>query len=558
MLFKKIKLILIIFIFYQNPLYSKSTSSDNLDHKNVSKYFSGVIAFGNDNNSEALEFFDSSKILINKHNPYFKKYIYSLVLDNKVSKAINILKVNKDKKNSNFFEAYLLMTLDNLIRNDFEKAFTYLIKTAEFAQQDKLNLAILETLKQYIYVFKENKILDNKKNLGHLSIISETFQRCYLGDDKTDTFFSRLFDDPRSDYTRYIYFYLGYLIENNRLSEAKSITDNIEYINTTLLLSQGKSWVENGKIKKFLNVFSCKNPNDIVSEFLFLISNLYSSQDDFKRSNFYLNLSYFLNPKFVFNLSLVAENQFSSKEYDKAKKTLANFKKQDEFYYWYRVKKEAQIIAKKENQEKSLNFVLNEFNKIKKYNNKFIFDIASFYKNSKKYNEAIEYYSKIIDTLDDNSEIKSDLLYRRGGSYERIKKYKEADKDLLYSLKLNPNDAYVLNYLAYSWLERNYKINEAIIMLETAYELESEDPYIIDSIGWAYYLTGDYLRAEEFLKRAVEMMPDDPIVNDHYGDILWKLNRKIQARYFWRNVAKMNDVENEMLEKVNIKMVKGL
>ena len=558
MLFKKIKLILIIFIFYQNPLYSKSTSSDNLDPKNVSKYFSGVIAFGNDNNSEALEFFDSSKILINKHNPYFKKYIYSLVLDNKVSKAINILKVNKDKKNSNFFEAYLLMTLDNLIRNDFEKAFTYLIKTAEFAQQDKLNLAILETLKQYIYVFKENKILDNKKNLGHLSIISETFQRCYLGDDKTDSFFSRLFNDPRNDYTRYIYFYLGYLIENNRLSEAKSITDNIEYINTTLLLSQGKSWVENGKIKKFLNVFSCKNPNDIVSEFLFLISNLYSSQDDFKRSNFYLNLSYFLNPKFVFNLSLVAENQFSSKEYDKAKKTLANFKKQDEFYYWYRVKKEAQIIAKKENQEKSLNFVLNEFNKIKKYNNKFIFDIASFYKNSKKYNEAIEYYSKIIDTLDDNSEIKSDLLYRRGGSYERIKKYKEADKDLLYSLKLNPNDAYVLNYLAYSWLERNYKINEAIIMLETAYELESEDPYIIDSIGWAYYLTGDYLRAEEFLKRAVEMMPDDPIVNDHYGDILWKLNRKIQARYFWRNVAKMNDVENEMLEKVNIKMVKGL
>ena len=558
MLFKKIKLILIIFIFYQNPLYSKSTSSDNLDPKNVSKYFSGVIAFGNDNNSEALEFFDSSKILINKHNPYFKKYIYSLVLDNKVSKAINILKVNKDKKNSNFFEAYLLMTLDNLIRNDFEKAFTYLIKTAEFAQQDKLNLAILETLKQYIYVFKENKILDNKKNLGHLSIISETFQRCYLGDDKTDTFFSRLFDDPRSDYTRYIYFYLGYLIENNRLSEAISVTDNIEYINTTLLLSQGKSWVENGKIKKFLNVFSCKNPNDIVSEFLFLISNLYSSQDDFKRSNFYLNLSYFLNPKFVFNLSLVAENQFSSKEYDKAKKTLANFKKQDEFYYWYRVKKEAQIIAKKENQEKSLNFVLNEFNKIKKYNNKFIFDIATFYKNSKKYNEAIEYYSKIIDTLDDNSEIKSDLLYRRGGSYERIKKYKEADKDLLYSLKLNPNDAYVLNYLAYSWLERNYKINEAIIMLETAYELESEDPYIIDSIGWAYYLTGDYLRAEEFLKRAVEMMPDDPIVNDHYGDILWKLNRKIQARYFWRNVAKMNDVENEMLEKVNIKMVKGL
>ena len=99
MLLKKFKIILIVLIFYQNPVYSKSTSSDNLDSKSVSKYFSGIIAFENDNNSDALNFFKSSKFLINKHNPYFKKYIYSLVLDNKVSKAINIININKDKDN---------------------------------------------------------------------------------------------------------------------------------------------------------------------------------------------------------------------------------------------------------------------------------------------------------------------------------------------------------------------------------------------------------------------------------------------------------------------------
>ena len=129
--------------------------------------------------------------------------------------------------------------------------------------------------------------------------------------------------------------------------------------------------------------------------------------------------------------------------------------------------------------------------------------------------------------------MKSDLLYRRGSSYERIKNFDKADDDLLNSLKIYPDDAYVLNYLAYSWLEREYKINEAIKMLEIAYEAESDDPYIIDSIGWAYYLINDFSKAEEFLIRAVELMPDDPIVNDHYGDVLWKLDRKIQARYFW-------------------------
>ena len=53
-------------------------------------------------------------------------------------------------------------------------------------------------------------------------------------------------------------------------------------------------------------------------------------------------------------------------------------------------------------------------------------------------------------------------------------------------------------------------------------------------------------------------MPDDPIVNDHYGDVLWKLDRKIQARYFWSNVLLMNDVEDEIINKINSKLIQGL
>ena len=222
------------------------------------------------------------------------------------------------------------------------------------------------------------------------------------------------------------------------------------------------------------------------------------------------------------------------------------------------MKKEAQIIAIQRNDQESLNYIISNFKKIDQPNEKILFDVANFYKKTKKYEEAIKYYSKIIDKLDDNSEIKSDVLYRRGGSYERIKSYKKADEDLLNALVIRPNDAYMLNYLAYSWLERNYKIDEAIIMLEKAYSLKKNDPYIIDSIGWAYYLINDFTKAEKFLRRAVELMPNDPIVNDHYGDILWRLNRKIQARYFWNNVLSMEDTEDEMIKKINNKMLKGL
>ncbi len=558
MLSKILKSTLILCLLYQNPSFSKSTTFSEFNSKDLSNYFSGIVAFENKSNSNALKFFNLSKNLIKNHDPYLEKYITTLVLEKKVPQAINVVKKNRDRDNINFFDAHLLLVLDSLKKNNIEKAYEDLNIAFKFEGQDRLNSAILETLKQYILVFKEKKLINTKKNFGNLSFIAETFQRCYLDDPSTENYFLNLVNKNEADYSRYLYFYLSYLVQKNQFKGLKDIVSNIEYINSTLLLSQGKSWIESKNFKNFQNVFSCQNHNHIISEFLFLISNLYSSQDDFERSNFYLYLSNFSNPKFIFNLSLVAENYYFNQDYKKSKKILNNFKEKDNFYYWFRVKKEAQIIAKQKSDEDSIKFISSQFKKIDSPNNKMIFDLANFYKNSKDYESAIKYYSIVIENLGNNSDIKSDLLYRRGGSYERIGDYKNADKDLLESLSIYPDDAYVLNYLAYSWLERNYKIDEAIKMLETAYAERSNDPYIIDSIGWAYYLVNDYIKAEKFLKRAVELMPDDPIVNDHYGDILWKLNQKIQARYFWKNVLEMKSTEKEMINKINLKLIEGL
>ena len=556
MLKKILKLILIIQIFYQSPLYSKSISFEDLDSKKLSNYFSGIVAFQNNNNIEALKFFNKSKSLIDGHNPYIKKYVTSLVLERKVTQAIKVINSNKSKIDQNFFDANLLIILDSLKKNDFNNANIAINKALQNEKEDRFNVAILELLKEFIFVFKEKKLTKDKKNFGDLSLIAETFQRCYLDDSKTENFFSNLVNKNDVDYSRYMYFYLSYLVSKNKIDKAQEITANKNYINSTLLVSQGKNWIENKNFEKFKSVFSCQKHTDILSEFLFLISNLYSSQDNFEKSNFYLYLSNFLNPKFIYNLTLVAENYYFNKDYNKAKKILKNFSREDIFFHWYQIKKEAQIIGKQKNKQASLRFITTEFNKIKNPNDKMIFDIANFNKNSEEYQTAIKYYSNLINNFENDS-FKSDLLYRRGGSYERKGDYVNADKDLLESLKIDPDDAYVLNYLAYSWLERDYKIEEAMSMLEKAYSLKSNDPYIIDSIGWAYYLINDYVKAEDFLKRAVELMPDDPIVNDHYGDILWNLNQKIQARYFWKNVLEMDDVQKDMIDKINIKLLYG-
>ncbi len=558
MLIKLFKLTLIIILSYQTPLYSKSDSFKKFNSRYLSSYLSGIVAYENRDNSNALKYFNSSKVLINKHDTYLKRYVNSLILENKIPQAINVLHNNSNNSNSDFYDAYIILIVDSLKKNNFKKADKYLIQSLKFQNNNRFNLLIHETLKQYIYTFKNNEILNTKKSFGNISLIAEAFQRCYLEDKNTSTFFLNLINNQEGDYSRYIFFYLNYLVENKKINEANSVVDQIDYVNSKLLLSQGKNWVEKNRLNEFDKIFSCKNHNHIVSEFLFLISNLYSSQDNFEKSNFYLNLSGYLNPKFKFNLTLSAENFYLNGEYKKAQKTLKNFTSENEIYYWYRAKKEAQIIIEEQDYESGTKYIVSIFKKIKNPNQKIIFDLANFYKNSKNYKKAIEYYSKIISDLDDNSNIKSDLLFRRGGAYERLGNYEKSDKDFFHSLRIDPNNPHVLNYLAYSWLEREYKIDEAMEMLKIAYDLSSDDPYIIDSIGWAYFLIDDYSEAEKYIKRAVQLMPDDPIVNDHYGDILWKLNRKIQARYFWNNVLSFDDTEDEMRKKINFKIIQGL
>ena len=557
MLIKFLKFSLIL-LLYQSPLYSKNKTLNEFNSHHLSNYFSGIVAYENNDNSQALKFFRSSKHLIKQHNSYLESYIYTLVLEGKVQQATNEIKQNLTEDNSNFFEAHLLLAADSLIRKNYKRSKEHLQKSHEFISNDRLSLIIAETLKQYLYVFEENKISKTKDKFGNFSFINEVFQRCYLNDKNTKIYFKKLINSQNEDYSRYIFFYINYLIENDGYDDAKNISDNLDYLNSSLLVSQGKKWIEDKKLDKFEKIFSCSNATDIVSEFFFLISNLYSSEKNYEKSNFYLNISHYLNPKFKFNLSLLAENYYFNKDYIKTLKILETFNKKDDFYYWFKLKKKAQIISKKKNKDESLHFINLNFKKIKNPSIKIVFDIANFNKNAKRYKEAIIYYDQIISKTGDNSQLYTEILYRRGSSYERLGDYISSDRDLLKSLEVNPDDAYVLNYLAYSWLEREYKIDLALQMLEKAYAKRNNDPYIIDSVGWAYYLIDDYVKAENFLKRAVELMPEDPIVNDHYGDILWRLNRKIQARYFWEHVLNLKETEDKMKKIISNKLIKGL
>ena len=550
-----LKILIILFsLLYQNTAHSKATEKNQFNQKYLSNYFSALVSVTNQKNDEAIIFFNSSKFLMNKHDNFLREYVFSLVLGGQVKNAINQI---KRSNNSNFFEGDLLLALESITKKNYKQAEKRLKKLLAYQENEAYEFVIIKILESYNHLFLNSKIKKNSRNLGRIDLITSSFQNCYLGTKKTDSNFLNLINSSENEYSRYLFFHLGNIIEKKDYELVNEISKTIDPLMSSLLIAQSKKWIDENKYEKFNNYFSCKSENDLLAEFFFLIANLYSSQDLFKESNFYLNLSNYLNPKFYFNLSLLAENYHLNNNLEFAKKILNELSDEEEVYHWFKTKKITQFLAEQEKDNEALDYFEKKINKFKNPSTKILYDIANIYKKFKNYEKAIEYYSLVLSKIDKNTSTYADVLYRRGGSFERMGNYEMADIDLLKSLEIRPDDPYSLNYLAYSWLERKFKIKEAMEMLNKAYNEKENDPYITDSVGWGYYLIGDYENAEKYLRKAVELMPDDPIVNDHYGDVLWQLNRKMQAKYFWKSVLEFEDTDNKMREDIQNKLLNG-
>ena len=117
---KKLKLILFIIIYlYQTQAFSKASEEKDFNPKYLSNYLSAIISQSNQDNQESVKFFNSSKILINEHENYLKEYVLALVVNKEVKKSINVIRENIGKNNSNFFEAKLLLLIDNIKKKKF-------------------------------------------------------------------------------------------------------------------------------------------------------------------------------------------------------------------------------------------------------------------------------------------------------------------------------------------------------------------------------------------------------------------------------------------------------
>ena len=205
---------------------------------------------------------------------------------------------------------------------------------------------------------------------------------------------------------------------------------------------------------------------------------------------------------------------------------------------------------------KSIDFLKKKTKRKESYNS--LLALGNYYRYEKNWDEAINIYDKAINYENKNNDKNLwEAYFRLGISHERNENWNEAEKSFLKSLSLFENQPDVLNYLGYSYIDRNEKLDTAKEMVEIALSQKSNDPYILDSMAWYYFKVGLFDEALSLMEYASLLDPGDPTINEHYGDILWSVGREIEARFFWKKSIDIGP-EKGSIEQIKRKILTGI
>ena len=552
------QIIFVIIILFTSPV--KSLDKFNKAER-LSNYFSGILLLNENQYEKSFNFFRKLNGLESSHVNYSVKYLYTLVNSGNLKEAYNYSK-KLEKQKLDSFESYLIIGIYHLNNSDLEQAQKYFLKAKKKNSRFVINNYVLSSLYNWSS-FKYNNLnqaslelekLD--KRFENLKKIQEVFLNCFFNSPNTKNLFNDLISNEKIDFSRYNYFYASYLKSQGKIEEAKEILNSaLKLYPRNLLLNQYKLDIIKNKN---ISVFNCQDTNHVIAEILYITANALSSQSIYVLSNFYLNLAKYLNKDFHSYDTLTAENFYQVDNLKKAKETYKSLSKKGKAFQWHASKQLAKILIQEEDLEKALEILSNAYDNLNYKDIHEIFDYAEFLKNNEKFEESILYYTKVIDKVKEDHPLYAESTDGRGIAYERTGQWEKAERDLLDSLKANPEQAYVINYLAYSWIEQGVKIEKSLDMLEKANNLRSNDPYITDSLGWALFKLQRYEESKNYLQLAVKLLPGDPIVNDHYGDVLWKSGKQLQARYYWNYVLNLEKTEEDLKKAVEEKLIKGL
>lgn len=505
-------------------------------------YLSWIFSEKNKNLNEGYKFLLNIKNSFEDKELIQKALNYSLLLNNwdlaiEFSKKLSKLEAN------NFFSNIILAT-DYFIKKDFDNAKKYL----NLIKKSEVDSTFLSLIENWItYSMKPDFINDlNKSKVSncipieclHIGIMN------YVSGNKQRS--KELFELVKSNFTnslRYSELLIIFYLENENKILFDDFFKNIEDLDANVNF--------NTLNQNIFDLNKVSSSNDALAEVYFNISIWFYEQKLYKFAIYFANIGLKLRPDF-YALKFLSANLYDKIGHKEKSLEILDSVKNNNIYSIKFNKLELKILSDLEKTDK-LNYLLE--NLIRKYPEQKEFSLyyAHALRAQSMYRDSIKFYNTIIENITKIEPKHWNIFYSRGISYERIKKWNLAEKDFIKALELNPEAPYVLNYLGYSWLERGIKFNEAFDLLSLAVKIQPNDAYILDSLGWAYFHLGDYRNSIEVLENALRILPFDPTLNNHLGDVYWKSGRIDEAISQWKKVLIFEpnfENKNKVLKKI--------
>jgi len=538
-----------IFIFICFSFSTLLSNEPKLIKNKISEsgvYLSWIIAEKNGNFRKAFDLVSKIKLSLTDIESLKKAFFLSLNHGNWDSTVFFARRI--ETLDSKFFFSKLVLATDEYIKGDFKKS-EQIFKNINFSITNEKFINIILAWVNFSFK-KDPYILDtiNEKEIKPENCVpleclhSALLNQLSGNKERSNQFYEELKKNNQS--YRILEILLVNYLENKKIDSSKEILEKLKNENLSVSNLNDLIYIKD----EFSPV---EYPKDGLAEVFLNIAGWLYENKIYDMSSYFCNIGLQIRPDF-YSLKFLLANVYEKLGYKETLLDFLNETFQSNIYDLHLSKIKLRTLNSLKKKDKSIQ-VLREILKKNPNNNEIILILADSLRSVGKYKESITYYDNVIEKINKEDPQYWNIFYSRGISYERIKKWNLAERDFLLSLKLNPQAPYVLNYLGYSWLERKKNLKKALALIKTASEIQPNDAYITDSLGWAYFLLGEFDISIKILEHANMMLPSDPTLNDHLGDAYWEVGRKSEAISQWKKVL-VFDPNTELKMKVEQKI----
>ncbi|WP_295897496.1 tetratricopeptide repeat protein [uncultured Bartonella sp.] len=525
-------------------------------------YLAGRVAASDNQPDLAISYFKQALDFEPNNVSLQQDMLLTLLSAGKFKDAVTLAKRLKESPD---VERYVRLTLasDALLRKNYNTAKNEL-KFSDSSDMDVLSTGLIGAWATFGRGNTTGAIEEVKKLLGpawydlflsyHLALMSD------LAGHKDDAqrYYKQALHDQQGGaaapdtYERIIISFASFDLRNNKREEAlATLREGEKMLTGRDTLKNIREQVENGSSLDMV----VKTPQEGSAEVLYDLGTAINRGGAEAFARIFLQLANALHPQNDATLFQLADISSKLEENDRAIDIYQEIPVKSPYYRDAELRL-ALILADEGKSEEAIRH-LSALEKEFPEDQRISMAMTGVYMQDKAYDKAAEVMDRAIARIPHLEKENWLMLYQRGMAEERLKEWDKAEPDFRKALELSPDQPQVLNYLGYSLIDRNEKLDEALNMVKKAAELRAQDGYIVDSLGWAYYKLGRYNEAVKTLENAIKLRPEDPTINDHLGDAYWQVGRKLEATFQW-NHAIAGKPEPEELEKIQEKLKSGL